>query len=212
MGLEQEVARELAGALGTRDFAPNAELAARIVAAADERAVRALAELVAGGTRRQARDAVHALFEVARAAPELVVELLPELIDWLESPQHNVVWGALCALEAVTPLAPDAVRAELPLVLNAAARSGVIAKGSALGVLTTLAGRAEMYAEVAPVLLDFVQATPLNQFPTYADRAAACLRPAERAELAEIVRGRDDVRVYPAKARKLAKLLRELEG
>ena len=207
-----DVARQLAGALGTRDFSPNAELAKRIVAARDERAVHALAELVAGGTRRQARDAVHALFEVARAAPEVVVGLLPELIDWLESPQHNVVWGAMTALEAVTPLAADDVRKELPAVLNAAARSGVIAKGCALGVLTTLARRPEMYTELAPVILDFIQATPLNQFPTYVERAAACLQPAERAELVQIVRDRDDVRVYPAKARKLAKLLRELEG
>lgn len=205
------ISRRFAGALGRKDFGANVELAEEIAESEDAAALREVLASVESGKRREAQDAIHVAFAVGERAPGLLVPHMDELVDTLHERDNRLVWGAVYALSTLVGTVPERCFEALPHVLDAAARSTVIAKYRALMILVGLAEDARYYAEVAPLLVAHVRAAAVNQLPTFADRAEGCLRGAERAGLAAVLHERlGELAPYPAKVRTVERVLARL--
>ncbi len=199
----------LATALGRNDERPNVELAEKIAAKGDKAAVKELVAALTTGTAAVQNDAVKVLYETAALWPDLVAPHLAAFIALLESKNNRNVWGALQAIETLTPVRAKQVAAALPAILAAADNGSVIAKDKAIGILVRLA--AAGHGEVAlPAALARLEDAAPNQFPTYAEQIATVADAAAKLKLAAIVEKRLPKVEGAAKRTRLEKLLKKL--
>lgn len=199
----------LAGALGRNDERPNVELAEEIVRTGDKAAVKELVAALTDGSVAVQNDALKALYETAARWPDLVAPHLAAFLALLSSRNNRNVWGALQAIETLTPVRAKQVAAALPAILAAADKGSVIAKDKAMGILARLT--AAGYGETAlPAALARLGAAAPNQFPTYAEEIAAVADAEARPMLMAIIETRLPGVTGAAKRTRLEKLLRKL--
>ena len=202
------VLERLASALGRNDEQPNVELAEALAAKPDTAAIAELADALATGTTAQQNDAIKVLYELGERAPELVAPHTPAFLTLLKSKNNRNVWGALSALDTVAGFEPRAIAKHLDAILAAADKGSVIAKDKAMSILSKLALAGE--GKAMPALLDRLDAAAVNQFPMYAELAAAAVTPANKARLVTILEGRLKTLDAPAKKARVEKVLRRL--
>src|SRR5262245_62012192 len=130
---------KLATALGRNDERPNVELAEEIARKNNKAAVKELVGALTTGTTAVQNDALKALYETAALKPELVAPHIDAFLALLANRNNRNVWGALQAIETLTPARPKEVAAVLPAILAAADKGSVIAKDKAVGILVGLA-------------------------------------------------------------------------
>lgn len=200
---------KLASALGRSDEQPNVELAAALAARPDAAAVAELAGALTTGPTAVSNDAIKVLYELGALKPELVAPHAAAFLTLLGGKNNRNVWGALQAIETITPLQPDAVLAQLPAILVAADKGSVIAKDKAVAILARLAAAGHA-TKALPVLLDRLEAAAPNQFPMYAEQAVVVIDVGHRARFVTILEGRLDGIEAPAKRARVEKLLRKL--
>lgn len=199
----------LATALCRNDERPNVELAEMIARTGDKAAVTELVGALTSGTIAMQNDALKVLYETARLWPDLVAPHLQAFLTLLESRNNRNVWGALQAIETLTPVRAKRVAAALPQILAAADRGSVIAKDKAIGILVRLV--AAGYGESAlPAALARLGAAAPNQFPTYAEQIAAVADAEDGLMLTAIIEDRLPRVTGAAKRARLEKLLRRL--
>lgn len=199
----------LASALGRNDERPNVELGEEIARTGNKAAVRELVGALSGGTVAVQNDALKALYETAARWPDLVAPHLDAFVALLQSRNNRNVWGALQAIETLTPVRAKKVAAALPEILAAADKGSVIAHDKAIGILVRLT--AAGHGDVAlPAALTRLGAAAPNQFPTYAEEIAAVADAEARLMLTAIVEDRLPRVVGRAKRARLEKLLRKL--
>ncbi|MCP4810500.1 MAG: hypothetical protein GY884_34635, partial [Proteobacteria bacterium] len=181
------IADRLASALARKDQHPNIDLAVELVDSWDEDALVELFALFDAGTKPQRHDAIKVIYEVGSRAPELLLPHFDDLVDALMERDNRILWGTVCALRTLIDHALPLLAEHLPLILDAAARSTVIAKDKTVHILVALASD-ERYRDAAvPELLRLVEEAATNQFPTYAERAATCLREDEWPRLVALI-------------------------
>lgn len=200
---------KLASALGRSDEQPNVELAAALAAKPDAAAVAELAGALSTGPTAVSNDAIKVLYELGALKPELVAPHAAAFLTLLGGKNNRNVWGALQAIETITPLQPDAVLAQLPAILVAADKGSVIAKDKAVAILAKLAAAGHA-TKTLPVLLDRLEAAAPNQFPMYAEQAVVVIDAGHRARFISILEGRLAGIEAPAKRARVEKLLRKL--
>lgn len=204
-----DVLGRLATALGRNDERPNVEFAGELAASGDKQAIRELADALATVSVAVQNDALKVLYEIGALRPELVAPHAGAFFALLQSRNNRNVWGALQAIEAITPLEPKAVLAELDPILAAADRGSVIAKDKAIGILVGLAA-AGHGKKTLPILLDRLAKAAPNQFPTYAEQIATVATGPDKTKLAAIIEKRRPKVAGAAKLARLDKLLRKL--
>lgn len=200
---------KLASALGRNDEQPNVELAEALAARPDAAAIAELAGALATGPTAVSNDAIKVLYELGALKPELVAPHAAAFLTLLGGKNNRNVWGALQAIETITPLQPDAVLAQLPAILVAADKGSVIAKDKAVAILARLAAAGHA-TKTLPVLLDRLEAAAPNQFPMYAEQAVVVIDAGHRARFISILEGRLAGIEAPAKRARVEKLLRKL--
>ena len=174
-----DVFQRLASSMGRRDEAPNQELAAEIAAKNDRQAVNAL---VSGLAQKSAivSDCIKTLYEIGYLKPELIAPHTEVFLGLLQHKNNRLQWGAMTALDSITPIKPDLIYAALPQILDAANKGSVITKDHAVGILIHLCA-VPRYAEAAFALLNEQLLMSLtNQLPAYAERATAIVNDANR--------------------------------
>ena len=184
------VLTQLASALGHRDEKPNQALARRIAGDGD---VEAVAELVAAlSSKKKAiqSDCIKTLYEVAELDPSLVAPFVSVFTGLLTSRHNRLVWGAMMALDKVTPLRQAEVFAALTHVMAAAEKGTVITNDHAVGILVGLAKEAAYRERVMPFLMERIEAAPANQLPTYAEKALAVVGAEQAARFRQVLRSR----------------------
>jgi hypothetical protein len=199
----------LASALGRNDERPNVELAEALAASRDTRAIRELVGALTAGSVAVQNDALKVLYEIAAQKPALVAPHLKAFLALLDSRNNRNVWGALQAIETLTPERPADVLAALPAILSAADKGSVIAKDKAIGILTHLATAGHATKVLPLVLARLAEAAP-NQFPTYAEQIAAVIDAPHKPPLAALIEQRLPKVAGDAKVKRLQKVLRGL--
>ena len=199
---------KLASALDRNDERPNVELAEALVAKPDKRAIAELAGALSTGTVAVQNDAIKVLYEIGERVPELVAPHAEAFFALLGSKNNRNVWGALSAIDTIASVRAKEVAAQLKPLLAAADKGSVIAKDKAMSTLSKLAQAGEPKA--MPALLDRLAEAAANQFPMYAEFAAAAVTPPHKAKLVAILETRLKSIDAPAKRARVEKLLRKL--
>lgn len=202
---------KLATNVGRRDEAPNIALAKSIAAQRDVDAVSELVEILQRAHRDLQSDAIKTLYEIGYCVPELLSPHAAVFLLFLQHPFNRLVWGSMRALHVLTPLMPDFIYQHLGEILTAADRSTVVAKDCAAGILTLLVQHAPHKNEASELLLDLIRQSPENQFPTYAENAAAVLSDTFKVALADILQERLPTIGSPTKQKRVAILLKKIK-
>lgn len=198
----------LASSLGRRDERPNILLAENIVIENNQVAIRQLMNLCQGANKKIAADAIKVIYEIGQLNPHLLQGCIPELTSFLMSKQNRLQWGTMIALSKLTGLFPKEIFKQLSYIIEAMQTGSVITKDHGVKILVALSGDKEFAKIILPILLEFIQDAPINQFPSYAERIGALDLDQSKEEFMEIIRSRlPEFEIYPAKTRRLIKIL-----
>ncbi len=162
---------QLASSTGNRDEQPNIELAEALCAANDKAGIAELVTLLQHRNKQIQSDAVKVLYEIGERKPALIKQYAPELLTLLQSKNNRLVWGAMTALGTITPLQPDWMFEQLPIILSVADSGSVITRDHAVNILIHLLKEKTKAAAIVPLLMEQLQTAPTNQLPKYAEDA-----------------------------------------
>jgi hypothetical protein len=200
---------KLANALDRNDEKPNVELAEKLVASGNRKAVAELAAAIETGKSAVQNDAIKVLYEIGERKPGLIAAHADVFLAALKSKNNRLVWGAMSALDTIAAVESKALYARMPEILDAAEKGSVIAKDKAVSLLCKLsaAGHAR---KTVPVLLEMLKTSAVNQLPMYAEHVAAVVTPEHRAALADVISRRLKTIDQASKRARLDKVLRKL--
>lgn len=207
------IAAQLASALGRSDEQPNVELAERIAAGKDTAAVRELVDVLGGKDKALKGDALKALYEVGAREPALIAPHLAHFKNLLASTDNRMVWGAMCAIDAITGVKPENVFMMLPQIMQAVDKGSVITRDHAVKALVKLAAEERFARTALPLLQEQLRTCPVNQLPLYAELVAPVVRDRAIAELRSTLEARlPQLADLPAKKKRVEKVLKKLVG
>ena len=201
---------KLASAIGRNDEQPNIALAEAIAKRRDARAVAELVAVLEGKTKAVRSDAIKVLYEIGERKPELIAGHLNAFIGQLESRDNRMVWGAMCAVDAISSVRPKEVFAALPRLMIAVDKGSVITRDHAVKAMTKLAGNSSYAAKVLPLLQEQLRTCPVNQLPMYAELVATVINGASAKTVMSILEGRLVNVPQPAKRKRIEKVLKRL--
>lgn len=200
---------ELARAKGRRDEAPNVELATRIAAHSDARAVAELVQAMVQGPPTAKGDAVKVLYEVGARDPELIAPHQDQFFAALSSRNNRLVWGALAALDAIAAHDPGALAKRILELIQAGRSASVIARDMVVSILCKLTGAGFAKTTVRP-LLGLLRDCADNQFPMYAEKIAAVLPESEISKFRAQLEARMETISQASKHARVERVLRRL--
>ncbi len=196
---------------GERDNAADIALAEDIARTKNKAAIKELVEHIGDKNRRLQSDCIKTLYEVGERLPELIAPYTDEFAGLLTSKNQRLVWGAMCALDGCASVKPERVHAHLKSILKATDGESVIARDHAVSILTKLIQN-KYGRECFPILLDLVRTCPVNQFPSYAEKAAEVAEAENRVALIKTITKRlPDVEDQKAKKVRIEKVLKRLQ-
>jgi len=200
----------LSSSLGDSDNAANISVAEDIVKTKDASAIRELVEHLHDKNKRLQSDCIKTLYEIGEREPKLIAKYTDDFAELLCDKNQRLVWGAMTALDGCASANPEGVFAWLSEILKAADGESVIARDHAVSILAKLT-KGKHAAKCFPILLDMVKTSPVNQLPSYAEKAAEVVPPNAKSSLAKLIEKRMiDVKKHPAKQKRLEKVLKRL--
>lgn len=205
MPLKSSITDQLNANATRRDERANVELAETI---AERNDFDAVAEVTANlGDKRLAADCIKILYEVAERKPELVAPHAEIFFELLDHKNNRMVWGAMSAIDQIAALRTDLVYAHLYKLREVTEKGTVITRDHYVNILVKLAAAKD---GIIPLIMEQLAGAPVNQFPMYAERAAALFRDRNQDEFAAILARRTPEMNTDAKKKRLAKVLKRL--
>ncbi len=191
----------LATSLGHTDEQANITLAEAIVAHKNTNGIRELVDLLNSKDKGLKSDALKTLYEIGEREPGMIAPFLAQFKNLLTSSDNRMVWGAMCAIDAITGVKPEAVYILLPQIMAAVDKGSVITRDHAVKVLVKT---------TFPLLLDQLNSCPVNQLPMYAELVATITKGPGVNEATAILSHRLDMLPTPAKRKRVEKVLARL--
>src|SRR4051812_10273336 len=102
-----DIIQQLASSLGRRDEVPNQELAQKIAAKKDKKAVQDVVNNLHNKDKNIQGDCIKVLDEIGLIAPALIADYAKEFLALLDSRNNRMQWGAMAVLDNITPEIPD---------------------------------------------------------------------------------------------------------
>jgi len=181
----------LATNLNRNDDEPNQQLAVEIIRTKRTDWVEELVGHLNDKNKSIQSDCIKVLYEIGeRGAPELIALYAPELVSLLESKNNRLVWGAMTALDMITPVNPKAVFENLPAIIKTIDQGSVITIDHGVGVLAGLAGFDEYTQTAFPLLMEQLRRSPFKQLPMYAGKSVATIKSSNKKEFIELLESR----------------------
>lgn len=150
---------------------PNLELAKKISASNDKKAVKELVENLNHKNKGIQHDCIKVIYEIGTIKPSLIAGFASEFVTLLASKNNRLQWGAMMALNSITDEAPKIIHSALTKIITVADTGSVITNDQCVAILIKLCARRE-YAEDAFALLnEWLMVSPTNQLPMYAENA-----------------------------------------
>lgn len=198
----------LATSLGRDDEQPNIELAQRIVAGKDTAGIRELVDLLSGKDKALKSDAIKTLYEVGEREAGLIAPFIASFKNLLTSPDNRMVWGAMCAIDAIAGVKPEAVYMMLPQIMQAVDKGSVITRDHAVKAMVKLASHERFAKTSVPLLLEHLRTAPVNQLPMYAELVATVVKGRDIALFITILEQRLVDVPQPAKRKRIEKAIK----
>lgn len=203
-----DVAGKLSSSLGERGAAANIALAKEICKTGDETALTVLFHLLETGKAKIQSDCIKVLYEIGAVRPELIAGHAPVFLRLIHSKNNRLQWGAMTALDSITPLKPNIIAKNLTAIVEAANKGSVITRDHAIGILVKLAQIGRNYAQCMPVIFAQLKKSPDNQLPMYAEMAAAAVAGKDKAAFATLLKARHRKLKKASQQRRMEKLLK----
>lgn len=181
---------QLSSALGHRSDEADIALAIRIAEAGDAPAVAELAGGLADKRKPIQSDCLKTLYEIGYRNPALIAPYVDTFVGLLGHKNNRLVWGAMIALDTITPLRPKEVHAVLPTLIAVADAGSVITNDHCVGILVGLARQDAYRDEILPALIQRLLTSPVNQLPKYIEQSASVVDAAHRQPFLQLVEAR----------------------
>lgn len=205
-----DIASKLSSSLGERGAAANIALAKEICKTGDETALTVLVHLVETGKTKIQSDCIKVLYEIGAVRPELIAAHAPVFLRLLASNNNRLQWGAMTALDSITPLKPDIIAKNLTAIAAVADKGSVITRDHAVGVLVKLAQIGRNYGKCMPLIFVQLKKCPDNQLPMYAEMAAAAIADKDKAAFITLLKARHRKLKKASQQRRIEKLLKQI--
>jgi hypothetical protein len=165
------IINQLACSLNRRDEVPNQELAKKIAAANDAKAVQEVIDHLNNKDKNIASDCIKVVYEIGVLQPKLIAPFTTEIIALLDSKNNRMQWGAMIALHLITPVNPKVIYNALAKIIAVADKGSVITNDHCVGILIKLCAVKEYVADAFTLLIERLRICPTNQLPMYAENA-----------------------------------------
>ena len=208
--MTKSIVQRLASSLNRRDEQPNIELAVELAQSGDPQPLDELFNITNCASKPLRHDALKTLYETALRNPQMLLAYKQQFVDLLSSSDNRMIWGTIQALDVLTRLAPDFIVSKLDLILDAADRSSVVAKDKTMSILSKLNDFQKFSEQITPIFLMRLKHSAPNQFPMYAELAAATMPETAVSQLIQIIKERQKSIASPAKQKRLNKILQKL--
>lgn len=203
---------QFSSSLGRRDEVPNQQLAQKIVDSNDVKAVEELVCLLQDSKQAIQNDCIKVLYEIGERNPKMISPFHQEFLAQLKSKNNRIVWGTMTALSIIAQEEPVEIFKNLSAIMQAADAGSVIAKDHAAKILTTLSKHKKYRNVTLPVLIDFINSAPENQFPTYAENAMPVIEGEYKLVLLQVLESRINKMKTPTKIVRVEKLMKKLSA
>ncbi|MEI8134633.1 MAG: hypothetical protein WCH46_06085 [bacterium] len=202
---------ELASALGKRDEKPNQELAKRIVAKSDSRAIAQLIALLDDENKAIQSDSIKVLYEIGESKPALIAEYAANFVILLNSKNNRLQWGAMTALDTITGLNPKPILLALPRILQITDEGSVITRDHAVGILIKLCLDDPKFEKGFEHLIKQLATAPTNQLPMYAERMLPIVTEKRKAKFMQTLQLRLPKVEQESKRKRIEKVISKLQ-
>jgi hypothetical protein len=202
---------KLASSLGRRDEVPNQELAEQIVKKKDRAAVKELVEYLSNKDRAIQSDCIKVLYEIGFRQPSLIAEHVNTLIKLLDSKNNRLQWGAMTAIDEITPEKPKAVYEALPKIMAIADAGSVITRDHAVGILTKLCAVKQYAGDAFTLLIEQLANCPTNQLPMYAENAVPIINQKNKTAFIKVLQSRLNEMEKETKRKRVEKVIKQIE-
>jgi hypothetical protein len=206
-----DVINQLSSYLGRRDEIPNQQLAQKIASTKDTSAIKELVALLQHPKKAIQNDVIKVLYEIGKENPKLISPFCVEFIALLKSKNNRMVWCTMTALSVIVNEKHDVIFKNLSAIMQAADLGSVIAKDHAAKILTSLSQHKKYRNITLPILIDFINTAPENQFPTYAENAISVVEGEYKKVLLQVLESRIDKMQTPTKIVRVEKLIKKLK-
>jgi hypothetical protein len=160
---------QLASSLDRRDEVPNQELARKIAAEKDTKAIRELVENLNNKNKDIQSDCIKVLYEAGEIDPALISGYVKDFVRLLDHQNNRLQWGAMSALDQITDEDPKTIYANLIKIIGAADKGSVITKDHAVNILIKLCKHTKYAEDAFSLLIEQLLKAPVNQLPKYAE-------------------------------------------
>jgi hypothetical protein len=205
------VIEQLASSQNRRDEVPNQELAKKIVAMHDRKAIRELVENLQNKNKNIQSDCIKVLYEIGEKEPALISEYAKELVALLDNKNNRLQWGAMTALDSITGANPTFIYASLPKIIIASDNGSVITKDHAINILIKLCTLKKYAEDCFSLLLEQLLTCPTNQLPMYAENAASVVNEKNKKKFIKTLSSRIDEIEKESKRKRIEKVIKKLE-
>lgn len=202
------VADKLASSLGERGDGANVALAKEICKTGDDTALTVLVHLLETGKTKIQSDCIKVLYEIGAERPELIAGHAAVFLRLIGSKNNRLQWGAMTALDYITPLRPELIAKNLAAIVTAANKGSVITRDHAVGVLAKLAQIKRYNAKCMPILLAQLKNAPDNQLAMYAEITAKAVSIKDQSAFITLLKARSHKLKKASQQRRIEKLLK----
>jgi hypothetical protein len=165
------ILHKLATSLNRRDEVPNQELAKEIADKNNRKAVKELVDNLNNKSKDIQDDCIKVLYEIGERKPALIAAYVKEFIMLLTNKNNRLQWGAMAALDTITPKNPKIIYSLLSKIIAAADNGSVITRDRAVNILIKLCSVKQYAHNAFSLFIEQLLKSPANQLPMYAERA-----------------------------------------
>lgn len=202
---------KLATSLDRRDEVPNQELAKEIVTKKDKAAVAELVDLLQNHKSKGIKaDCIKTLYEVGYLEPKLIADYFDVYVKLLGDKNNRLVWGAMITLDTIAELKPQEMYEALPIITDTMDKGSVITKDHGIKIMAKLATVKGWEDDAFILMLEQIQTSPENQFPSYVEKAAEVATKSNYKRLVQIAEDRLPEIDKPTKVKRIEKALKKL--
>ncbi len=208
--MSKSVQDQLASALGHRDEKPNIDLAIKIARDGNMDQVTELISLVENKKAALRHDAIKVLYEIGERNPDMISKHIQVFLTALSHNDNRMKWGAMTALSSISKVHPQLLAPFLVDIVKAMEEGSVITRDHGIYILCHVAKLNRYQQDCMALLLEQLEKAPVNQLPMYAEKTAEVIAAGDAKKLFNILKNRADVLDFPPKARRIEKLIRQI--
>ncbi len=186
------IIERLASQQNRRDQKPNIELGREIARSGDTKAINEIRSLLTNKNTsiEILADLIKTLESVGEVAPDLIADLYPQVITFIDHKNNQIVWRTMCVLALIGPFNRKLVFQDLSRILEIMDQGSVITRDHGINLLIDLYSQKEYHKDITPLLEEQLLKAPDNQLGQYTEKWMKVIATSDIEKLLKILNGR----------------------